>query len=107
MKLVEIKPSTRKDKKLVAVFRLDNGKEIKTHFGAKNYRDYTLINDPKSQYYIKDKNEREKVRQRYLKRHAKENWFKPMTAGALAKWILWEKPTLKAAIANYKRKFKL
>ena len=42
----------------------------------------------------------------YLNRHKKnENWNSPMTAGALSRWILWNKPTLKASIDNYKKKF--
>ena len=45
MKLLEIKPSTRKGKKLMAVFKKDDGKTITTHFGSANMRDFTLIND--------------------------------------------------------------
>tara|TARA_R110002096_G_C14496052_1_gene714985 strand:+ start:848 stop:1174 length:327 start_codon:yes stop_codon:yes gene_type:complete len=108
MKLVDIKPSTRKGKKLMATFRKDDDKEITTHFGSANMRDFTLLNDKNSAYYIKNSGAREVVRQAYLRRHAKrENWFAPMTAGALSRWILWEKPTLKRSIANFKRKFKL
>ena len=108
MKLLEIKPSTRKGKKLMAVFKKDDGKTITTHFGSANMRDFTLINDKDSPYYIKNSGAREIVRQAYLRRHAKrENWAAFLTAGSLSKHILWEKPTLKSAIANYKRKFKL
>lgn len=106
MKLIEIKPSTRKTKKLMAVFDV-NGKKITTHFGARGMRDYTLINDPKSNFYIKEPEAREKVKQSYLKRHRNERWFKPMTAGSLSRWILWEKPTLTGAIRNYRKKFSL
>ena len=39
---VDIKPSTRKDKKLMAIF-FDNDKKVKiTHFGAKNFSDFTI-----------------------------------------------------------------
>ncbi len=108
MKLLEIKPSTRRGKKLMAVFEKNDGKTITTHFGASNFRDFTLLNDKNSPYYIKNSGEREKVKQSYLKRHAKrENWSAFMTPGSLSRYILWEKPTLKSAIANYKRKFKL
>ena len=93
---VEIKPSTQKDKKLIAIFYDDNGKKIKTtHFGAKGMSDYTIH---------KDKERKE----RYLDRHRKrENWNDYMTAGSLSRWILWNKPTLKASIADYKKRFKL
>ena len=107
MKLIEIKPSTRKDKKLMAVFDV-NGKKITTHFGSKGMRDYTLINNPKSEFYIKSVKEREKVKDAYIRRHQKrEDWMKPMTAGALSKWILWTEPNLNSAIRNYRRKFSL
>tara|TARA_Y100000592_G_C5360116_1_gene263225 strand:+ start:84 stop:374 length:291 start_codon:yes stop_codon:yes gene_type:complete len=93
---VEIKPSTQKNKKLMAIFYDDNGKKIKTiHFGAKGMSDFTIH---------KDKERKE----RYLDRHRKrENWNAPMTAGALSRWILWNKPTLQGSIRDYKKRFKL
>ena len=107
MKLIEIKPSTRKGKKLMAVFEV-NDKKITTHFGQKNARDYTLLNDKTSKFYLPKVKDRMAVKDAYLKRHMKrENWNAPMTAGALSKWILWTEPNLKSAIRNYKRKFKL
>ena len=43
---------------------------------------------------------------RYNNRHRRnENWNDPTTAGALSKWILWNKPSLKASIADYKSRF--
>jgi hypothetical protein len=93
---VEIKPSTQKDKKFMAIFYDDKGKKVKTtFFGAKNFSDFTIH---------KDKERKE----RYLDRHRKrENWDSFMTAGSLSRWILWNKPTLKASIADYKKRFKL
>jgi hypothetical protein len=92
---VDIKPSTRKDKKLMAIF-FDNDKKVKiTHFGAKNMSDFTIHKDKER-------------KQRYLDRHkARENWNDYMSAGALSRWILWNKPTLNASIADYKKRFKL
>jgi len=92
---VEIKPSTQKDKKFMAIF-YDEGKKVKTtHFGAKGMSDFTIH---------KDKQRKE----RYLDRHRKrENWDSYMTAGSLSRWILWNKPTLKASISDYKKRFKL
>jgi len=107
MKLISIIPSNRKDKKYKALFELDKERSVTTHFGASGYRDFTLMSDPKSKFYIKNSGEREKVRQAYLKRHAKEDWMKPLTAGSLSRFILWEKTTIPAAIKNYKRKFSL
>ena len=108
MKLLKIIPSKRKGKKFVAYFLLDNGKEIATHFGSEGMRDYTLINDPKSEFYIKKVKERESVKDAYIRRHAKrENWAAFLTAGALSRWILWSVPNLAGAIRNYKKKFSL
>jgi len=94
MKKVVIKKSTNSAKKYMAIFYQD-GKKIKTtHFGAAGMSDYT-----------KHKNKSRK--KRYMNRHrTRENWNNPMTAGALSRWILWNKPTLKASIDDYKKKFK-
>ena len=52
---------------------------------------------------------RDPVRKRqYLARHApREHWENPMTAGALARWILWNKETLPSSIDDYTRRFGL
>ena len=108
MKLISIIPSTRKGKKYKATFELDKERSITTHFGASGYRDYTLMSDPKSKFYIKDVKERLKVRDAYIKRHQKrEDFNKPLTAGALSKGILWTEPNINTAIKNFKRKFSL
>lgn len=93
MKVV-ISKSKAKGKKMTAVFT--DGKKKKTiHFGAKGMSDYTLNNDPKR-------------KERYLKRHMKrENWDNPQTAGALSRWILWNKKTLDGSIKDFKKRFKL
>lgn len=93
LRLIKIVKSTKHDKKLMAVFE-KNGREKTVHFGAKNYSDYTHHRDPER-------------KQRYLDRHRKnENWNDPTSAGALSALILWNKPTLRASIADYKRKFR-
>jgi hypothetical protein len=94
-KLIKITSSTRKDKKLMAIFENSKTERRKTiHFGAKGYSDYTIHKD-------------EERKERYLARHKKrENWRDPTSAGALAALILWNKKTLKASIEDYKRKFK-
>ena len=75
--------------KYVAVF--DDGKHVS--FGDIDYEDYTQHGD--------------KHRKRlYLNRHRKrEDWNNPKTAGALSRWILWNKPTLEASIQDYIKKF--
>lgn len=92
-KRVVFKKSTNSKKKYMAVF-YENGKKIKTtHFGAAGMSDYTKHKDPAR-------------KQRYMNRHrATEDWSKPMSAGALSRFILWNKPSLKASISDYKKRF--
>lgn len=92
--LVSIKKSTNSGKKLMATFKHNTTGRTKTiHFGAAGMSDYTKHKDPHR-------------KQRYINRHRKrENWNNPMTAGALSLHILWNKPTLKASIADYKKRF--
>tara|TARA_R100000278_G_C5392190_1_gene136542 strand:- start:28 stop:312 length:285 start_codon:yes stop_codon:yes gene_type:complete len=92
---VVIKNSTSPDKKKMAIF-YDGEKKVKTtHFGARGMSDYTIHRDP----------ERKK---RYLDRHRdNENWNDYKSAGSLSRWILWNKPTLSASIADYKKRFGL
>ena len=92
---VVIKKSTKPEKKLMAVFSLDNGRTRTTHFGSAGMDDYTKTKD-KAQ------------RQRYLARHRRnENWNAPMTAGALSRWILWSEVTRREALSKYKKRFNL
>lgn len=89
VKLKSIKPSPRKDKKLVAEF--DDG--TKTHFGQKGASDFTTTKD-------------EAKKDNYIKRHkVNENWTDPKSAGALARFVLWNKPTIEGSIRDYKQRF--
>ena len=92
--IVNIKKSNLENKKMMAIFYDINNKKIKTvHFGANGYSDYTIHKDPER-------------KQRYIERHEKnENWNDPMSAGALSRYILWNKPTIKESIKDYKKKF--
>lgn len=92
--LVSIKKSTNSGKKYMATFKhTKTGRTKTTHFGATGYQDFRQHRDPQR-------------KQRYINRHKKrENWKDPMTPGALSLYILWNKPTLKASIADYKRRF--
>ena len=93
---VEIKKSNNPRKKLMAIFYDKDKKKIKTtHFGAVGYDDYTITNDVKQ-------------KELYRKRHAldlKTNDYK--RAGYLSYFVLWNKKTLKASIADYMKMFKL
>ena len=102
MWLKSIKPSTNKDKKYTATFCMCEKKDAccgtnykKVHFGAKGMSDYTKHKD-------------DERKERYLDRHrANENWNSPTTAGALSRWILWNKKTLRASIEDFKKRFNL
>lgn len=87
---MQIKPSTRKDKRFMAIFK--NG--TVTHFGAKN-----------GTTYIDEGNKIK--RSAYIARHkVNENWKDPYSAGALSRFILWgDYTSIDGNIASYKRMF--
>ena len=91
IKIVSITRSPHQGKKLQAKFEV--GGRMKTvHFGAKGMSDFTKH---------KDKERRE----RYIKRHLKDlRTGDPTRAGYLSMYVLWNKPTLKASIADYKKR---
>ena len=91
---VVIKKSTKPQKKMMAIFTLKNGRKKTTHFGQAGAPDYTITKDKEQ-------------KARYIKRHRKnENWNNPVSAGALSRWILWEKESKAASITDYKKRFK-
>lgn len=92
---IEILPSTRNKKRFLAKFIKDDDIIKKVHFGQKGGETYIDHNDDE-----KKKN--------YLKRHVvNENWNDMYSAGALSRYILWNKPTLEESINDYKRRFNL
>ena len=98
---VEVKRSTNDEKKLMAVFTYPDERTKTTHFGQRGASDYTKHG------------EKERM-ERYLERHGggtttstKEDWNDPTTAGALSRWILWNKPSLSASFNDFKRRFNL
>jgi len=94
LRLKTLRRSRRPEKKWDAVFVKENGKEKTVSFGAAGMSNYT-----------KHKNATRK--QRYIQRHSGmgEHWRRPDTPGALSRWILWNKKTLKASVADFKRRF--
>ena len=86
----------------MAVFEDSEGKKIRTtHYGQRGACDYTKHGEKQSMA-------------RYLERHGggtttstKEDWKDPTTAGALSRWILWNKPSLTASFNDYKSRFGL
>ena len=97
MVYVQLKKATTKGKKYTAVF-YDNSREkiATTSFGAAGYEDYTTHGD-------------EERKQRYIDRHkaGSENWADYKSAGSLAKYILWNKPSVSASFNSYLKTFGL
>ena len=108
IKSLLIKKSDKPDKKYMAIFLVNNEKVRTIHFGSKGMRDFTLINDKSSKWYLPKVLDRNVVKDSYLRRHEKnEDWNNPLTAGALSRWILWDKKTLDSSIKAFKKRFKL
>ena len=90
---VRIKSSDRPEKRLTAIFYKDNRKYKKVHFGQKSGNTYVDHGDD-----IKKVN--------YIKRHrVRENWNDPYSAGALSRYILWNKKSLDESVRDYKKRF--
>lgn len=93
--MATLRPSRRPGKKWAVT--LPDGRTV--HFGATGYSDYALHKD-------------EARRDRYLARHARgrrENWGASGidTPGFWARWLLWNKPSLKASVVDVRRRFGL
>ena len=102
LRLKTLKKSKKSAKKYDAVFETEEGREKTISFGASGYNDFILFNEKEGAKIANMHKER------YLNRHKKnENWEKPDSAGALSRWILWNKKTLKASLKDYKNKFNL
>jgi hypothetical protein len=98
MKLLDVKPSTSKGKKYMAIFCHCEGpskcKGKKIHFGAAGSQTYLDHHDIKK-------------RENYLKRHkANEDWSNPATPGSLSRHLLWgDSTSLMMNIKEFKKKF--
>ena len=72
---------------------IDDGPTV--HFGATGYQDFTSHGD-------------EDRKAAYLLRHeSRENWTLKgvRSAGFWARWLLWNKPSLRASAADVRRRF--
>ncbi len=103
MKLLSIKPSDKATKKYVASFCMCEGEtkccdtdRKKVHFGSSVSKTFLDHGDKKK-------------RDAYIARHqVREDFNKPMTAGSLAKNLLWGPTTsLRENIALFKKRFNL
>jgi len=95
VKLISVTPSNKPDKKLHVKLESESGREKNIHIGAKGMDDFTKTKD-------------EEQKQRYIDRHrAREDWRLSglMTAGFWSRYLLWNKPSLSASVADVKRRF--
>jgi len=80
----------------MAVFETDAGRTKTTYFGQAGATDFI-----RSGGDVERKN-------RYIQRHkANENWNDPTSAGALSRYVLWNKTSLRDSIADFKSHFRL
>lgn len=87
---IRVSRSPRPGKKWVA-----RGDGFTVHFGALGYQDYTQHKDAARM-------------RRYLTRHrARETWTRAgmATAGFWSRWLLWNRPSLRASAADLSRRF--
>lgn len=94
-KFIKLEKANDKKHKYEAIFLNEETNRKKTvKFGSYGMSDYTIHKD-------KDRKEN------YIKRHEKrEDWENPLTAGALSRWILWNKESLSDSLSDYLKKFK-
>jgi hypothetical protein len=100
-KLKSVEPSTRAEKKLQANFYDNTLEKRKTvHFGAKGYRDFTLIDNTE---------EALEARRLYWKRHRKElESMNPLSPGYLSLYILWgNHQNVPQNVSEYRKRFNL
>jgi len=91
IKLISIKKSSKRGKKLTATFEIKGRRKV-IHFGAAGMSDFTKHHDRKR-------------RNRYIKRHHKDlKTNDPSRAGFLSTFILWNKPSLNASIRDYRKR---
>ena len=89
-----LKKSTNKNKKYMAIISSDTRKKT-VHFGAAGMSDYTIHKD-------------DDRKQRYINRHSvNENFNDIYSAGFYSRWILWNKKSIRASIADTNKKFNL
>jgi hypothetical protein len=96
-KFLGLKKANDNIHKYVATFLNQETNRKKTvKFGGYGYDDYTTF----------DKSIREERKDRYIKRHAKDNLNDGLSAGALSMYILWNKVSIEDSLKDYLKRFK-
>jgi len=95
---VKFGPGTSGNAKMKAVFTDASGDTKTTQFGYKGMSDFTKH---------KDENRKSSYLARHGSKGQNQNWNDPTTAGALSRWILWNKKSLSESKKSFKDKFDL
>ena len=92
---VYISKSDIKGKKYKILLEYNDGRTKTIHIGSDGMDDYTLTGD-------------DEAKKRYIARHrSREDWNDITTAGYWSRWLLWNEKTLKASVADIKKRFNL
>lgn len=104
LKLKSIKKSHLSNKKWDATFVYPDGHTKTVPFGARK-----LVNGRWEDMSDYTKHKDKTRKQRYISRHSGmgENWNKPDTPGALSLHVLWNKPSFRDSVADFKKRFNL
>lgn len=79
----------------IGLLEISSNKLYKIKFGAQGYDDYTISkNNKKKEDYI-------------LRHRVREDWSDPLKAGTLSRFLLWNKPTLRESLNDYKERFNI
>ena len=96
VKFLGLHKSDKPAHKYYAEFETESGRTKRTYFGAAGMKDYTKY----------PPGVREQHKNSYLARHkVTEDWSDPTSAGALSRFILWNKTSVAASLRDYKRRF--
>ena len=93
---VNIQKGVQANKRFIATFERKNGKKRKIKFGSLIENAYIDTGD-------------EVIKKGYLARHSvREDWYNPISAGALSRWILWGDSTnVNLNVVAFKKGFNL
>lgn len=97
LNIVDNKNGSKDKKRLVAVFKFEDGKKKNIKFGSFNSITFFDIGD-------------EQRKENYIKRHkalGTENWNNILSAGALSKLVLWQFENAQSIEKYINRKFKI
>jgi len=98
---VEFSRAKSKAKKIRAVFYAKDKKKATREFGARGMNDFTI-------YSKSDKKFAKERKIAYDNRHkAREDWSDMLSNGALAKFVLWNKPNLQSSMRDFGKRFNL